>query len=430
MLEEMERNLIALCIQTAARRKSALTQYVHLHCQDSSAWDTIPVYENFCYVLGLLRTRTSESVLEAKGLLERLLSFEVAGNFPIYLHDFPRCHRRSLGIQLLPVLSAIVRHFSGVLGQAVIDRIEEVMQRIATLGEEIHRDRPLPDAVLVKWLAYVNPEALIHFEPRLESAEEWADYWIAVQEAFAQGAQVKGHFHRVCALWNPKSHLFLGPQFFERGEPEVTLFDLAMGSVFGTLSKRALEAAQGGVYLQASLLWAIKGLSEALIPSRASQEVIEDRLSRTLFFQEESRLCSFSIQVDESLVSQFFEEKKLSDGPYRVEYSFNAPMEEREEEEIPISFFWSFGKTTRIEVNGVLATVFRLGDTVSFFTPSQKIQMRLENIAGEGDFLGRISLGNRPSSRGPEGLWDWKVIVRTLRRSAPCTLRLNLQRVF
>lgn len=428
--EVTERRLVTLCVQAAERRKSVLTQWVHTHYQNPLAWDTIPVYENFCYVLGLLRTRKGESILEAKSLLERLLPFEISGNFPIYLHEFPRSHRRSLGIHILPLLNAIVRHFSPVLGRNIIDCIEEVIQRVLSEGEALHRDRPLPDATWAKWLACAHPEALIDFEPRIERVEEWADYWIALQEAFARGAKVIDRLRSVCGLWNSKKHLFLGPQFFIQGEPAVTLFDLAMGCVFGEYSARALNPSHLLVHLQASVLWPVEGLLD-LPPSSEhlklnEYEIVEDQETRTLFFGGESRLYSFCTTIDPLVLKKRAQVEKFS--RYEVEYSFMAPLEDAErEEEIPLSVFWSFGDATRVDVNGTQATVFRLEDRVCFSTSDQSIQieMRIQKIAGEGEFLGRISFGNRPPS-AQDGIWDWKVILRTLRRSPTCVLSLVL----
>lgn len=69
---------------------SPRTHFVHHFHGKTSASDTIPVYENVCYALWLLRTRQADNVIEAKRILSKLLHFQnTAGGFPPYLHLFP-----------------------------------------------------------------------------------------------------------------------------------------------------------------------------------------------------------------------------------------------------------------------------------------------------------------------------------------------------
>ncbi len=51
------------------------------------------------FALALLRSRTTENILEAKAIVDNLLHFQLkegpsAGNFPKYLHEYPNCKQR------------------------------------------------------------------------------------------------------------------------------------------------------------------------------------------------------------------------------------------------------------------------------------------------------------------------------------------------
>ena len=84
--EDLKRKMIELSLSAGLKRRSKETGYVHLHHSDPESYHTIPLLENFSFVLALFRSRISEHILEAKSLLEQLLFFEVNGNFPLYLH--------------------------------------------------------------------------------------------------------------------------------------------------------------------------------------------------------------------------------------------------------------------------------------------------------------------------------------------------------
>src|ERR1700733_5507295 len=100
--EDLKRKMVELNLTAGRKAQSEQTGYIHLNYECEDKHDTIPLLENFCFVLALLRSRLTDHVLEGKTLLGKLLAFEVDGNFPIYLHDFPECKDRDFSLTLLP----------------------------------------------------------------------------------------------------------------------------------------------------------------------------------------------------------------------------------------------------------------------------------------------------------------------------------------
>lgn len=99
--------VVELNITAARKRKSKVTGFIH-HCyEEENNKETIPVFENFCYVLALFRSRIAENILEGRALLEKLLAFQVEENFPVYLHEYPHCKDKTLLSRLRPILDAI-----------------------------------------------------------------------------------------------------------------------------------------------------------------------------------------------------------------------------------------------------------------------------------------------------------------------------------
>ena len=72
-----------------------------------------------------------------------------------------------------------------------------------------------------------------------------------------------------------------------------------------------------------------------------------------------------------------------------------------------------------IRVNGERATTFQLGDEVTIRSGDVTLAFTF-HVDGEGDFMGHIARGNRPSQVLQEGTYDHLIFVRQL-RGAPAT---------
>ena len=67
--------------------------------------ELIPIYENFCVAFHLIRQNKVAEVQEGRRLLERLFAFQAPdGNFPLYLHDYPRCFQSVMALRIAPIL--------------------------------------------------------------------------------------------------------------------------------------------------------------------------------------------------------------------------------------------------------------------------------------------------------------------------------------
>jgi len=182
---------VELALKACRKRQSPITKFVHDH-------ETISIYENFCFVLALLRSKTAENVLEAKTLLEKLFNFQVDGQFPYYLHDYPNCH-------VQPKLSSVVFF--------ILKEYQPI------LGKKNELEKLLTPPVVPK---------------NLRSPEEWAEFLVYCQ---ITGESPKAAFQQ----WDPKHLSFVGHQRYEKGEPAVTLYDLFLGEWGGRYSPRALR---------------------------------------------------------------------------------------------------------------------------------------------------------------------------------------------
>lgn len=123
---------IDLAVQAGRKRQSPRTGFVHYYPGLEGLCDTIPVFENFCMAFALFRLKTTESVTEGKEIIERLLAFQTDdGNFPVYLHDFPKCWDFNLGAKIGPILIHILQDFGTVLNVVYKEKLENAIKKIS-----------------------------------------------------------------------------------------------------------------------------------------------------------------------------------------------------------------------------------------------------------------------------------------------------------
>lgn len=357
--------VIELALSAGKRRQSEVTGFVHLCYENREKnWETIPVYENFCFALALLRSRTAENILKSRALIERLLPFEVGGEFPLYLHEFPQAR---VGAKLYPVIFFILRDFHGVIG----DILRAALTRLLK-GFSLQEDR-VP-----------------------QSAAEWGRFLVWAE---VESSDVTPAF----AQWDSTCCTYTGPQQQERGEPALTLYDLFMGEWGGKFSARALV--DHPVHLQASLIFPC--------PTELKFKSFEQSLV-CHYWGDGHPTHSLLFRTSGSYVE---EEKRIV-----------VTLAEKEvEEEMEIEFFCDLHPETKILVKGQKATTFQLGDLVTLISKNHRIDCIFRLQSGEGKFWGHLLRGNRPGQleRGYEA-YDHVIGLRTVERTGACIITVDM----
>jgi hypothetical protein len=360
---------VELALKAGRKRQSEMTRFVHFcteHPEKST--ETIPTYENFCFALALLRSRTAENVLEAKALLEKLLAFQVNAEFPVYLHEYPLCRYAGLKSKLYPVLFFILRDFHSVLGE----KLREQLQSIQGSPEEI-----------------TSPE----------SPEDWAEFLIH--------SQITGH-DKTSALqhWDSNCLSFIGPQRQERGEPALTLYDLFLGEWGDKYSSRALQ--DHPVHLRASLIYP----AEITLTSTPAQSL------QRQFWGSGSPTHSLLLNTQGILTE--------------VEDGFEVVLQEKEiQEEMEIACFYNLHPDTTVTINHQKATSFQLGDTIQIISKDHQMELSFTVKSGEGQFWGHLYRANRPGQLCCKGedkheAFDGAIGLRTIKRNPQAVIWVSL----
>ncbi len=423
-LEEMKRKPVELNLAAGKKRKSTQTGFIH-YCYTSppgEQQDTIPLYENFCYTLAMLRSRLSDHVLEAKTLLEKLIAFEVGGNFPIYLHEYPECNDRSLSLHILPVLFWALRDFHSVLGDALCTQLDRMIERILLHAERIHAEKPLGAAAWVKWTAYTDPRQLN--KQTFKTAADWAHYLISLQIAHAKGTDISKCLANIGNRWNSQLHTFLGPNLQEKTEPELTLFDLFFGHAQNSYATRALI--DHPIHLQAALVHPIHSIDSVKTGSFEHFLSDDPRQGYVAFWGDKK--LTHSLCCDHRRSSM---EGKIAEKDAELLFTLPDGWEPTEQPEMSLSLFCNLAEEHNLSINGQKGTAFQVGDQIEICMEGRKIAIEFSCVEGNGIFFGHLLRGNRPTQQSCVGshrfdAHDWQLAIRTIRRSAHCVLALKV----
>jgi hypothetical protein len=453
-------------LEAGRNQQSAETGFVH-GSYHSHSRDTIPIEENFLFSLALLRSRLSENVQEAKRILERLLSYQVEGNFPIYLHEFPTCYNRYTSAEVLAPLYWILFGYHHVLGDSLKKKVESAALQAAEHCLKMMEESPADYTIalrigcavkalgnyrgdktlfqkgddLVESLekmgiqpAWYASETLGHILASFNMDTVWPEFWAHCERFFHQGLS-----------------LYSGPHLSERqqgGVPESTLFacylserapfpskgqhlSLLQGALVHPLEKPTQKLSLPGSGVLCNRQWetfSADGYFCSLIEQDRLLETTEMRgfspvylvwgksdSPQSLVFQggniESARFCRNGNQVEMWLTLG-----KESENDHPKEHQEVVAYCSRQD--------------VRITVDQKAATLFRLGERLDIHSSLHTtLQFYLDE--GEGDFAGHLLMGSRPSEgeeseKGTSIAHDWKIVLRSIRRSHPCTIRVRL----
>ncbi len=386
-----EEILKKLWVASAKKRISPQTGFIHYFSEDPhmSHQDTIPTLENFIHAYSLFRMKTVEHVQEGKALLEKLLAFEVNGNFPVYLHEFPKCRDSRHAFQILPVLAYLLKDFSLALGESWTHKLQELSKRITQEG---------------------------HVQQTPRTPDEWGKFCIDLQmkdEGFLADK----------TLWNSALGVFIGEskeRWQEGYEPAITLFDLFMD----TPSKRALVV-DHPVHLKAALVQPWKKQA----PKTSEEPFIA-------LVEEKQRQClTFYWGSLDRVHSLVLEAKKgsWSIEPFQKEWICTYTYGEEvpsEEDSVEWAFYLDDSEDHTIKVEGEKATLFHPEDKVSIASSGVSLSFQVQTDSSQGKWTGHISKGDRSFQKSkslPYGGYDWKMGWRTIQRKPNATVTIHVQ---
>ena len=417
--EDMKRLPVELNLKAARKRQSTQTGFVH-HCYENEGQDkhdTIPVFENFCFSLALLRSKQTDNVLEGIALLTRLISFEVEGNFPVYLHEFPQCRDRYVSLRLLPLFHWVLKDFHAILDTTLLARLDLLIARILSFGYSFPTLPPVFEMLLK---GYFEPEYQSHFQPN--NTDQMAFALIASRMAQSRGGPLNPLHQTLVQQWHPQLHTFVGAQEQEKIEPKPTLYDLYLCDYHRAYPKRLLV--DHPVHLRASLIYP-QDKRESIkldLPIPHQELSTNPRQPYALYWGSADHLHTLVCDPREA-------QCRIELGADHAQFSFQLAPHMPQEDAMEIAFFCDQHPAHTFTVK---STTFQLGEAIEIHSGERKLKLTFSLTEGEGIFFGHIMRANRPlqtMAKGPlrHEAYDWQISLRTIKRTEHCVLRAHLE---
>lgn len=485
--EDIFRQLNDMALTVGRSRVSEQTGFVHHHYHIDGTPQTIPTLENFVFAYALLKNKSAETIQEAKLLLERLLNFQCfdeglsEGNFPIYLHEYPLCRDRLLSINLLPVVYWITKQFTTVLGGELNKKLQNATQGLISHSLQTLEEKPLPYIYQLKLASslsafgkLLDDKTLIERANSLESEldkdtlnSSWfspADLGDILLSLQMEGASLsesgwENLWNHLCDTYDASLCAYVGPclqQYYWKQQPQLTLYDYFMSSYTKTPLNR-LNGEGSIVPLYASLIQPHKNiLLEKKFPISKSGHIEGKKwlmhgnghFSVSTLDHTGNKLDSLwkgilpmQLLVAEgtqmvSMVAQGGNYNELTSSIegdcIQLEYELPEDVDvEHKEEKKEIVLSATRQDDMSLFVNGSKSNTFKLGDEVTLKFKEHTITTTFDLIQGDGRFIGHVMPGNRASQLALKNgnrfnAYDWQLFLRTLSRSGPCRIRVNV----
>lgn len=264
------RQLLEIAICCGRCWQSSQTGYIHYSYKktDENVHHPIPLYENFIFALALLRSRNADNISDAKDIIRRLLYFqsregEMAGNFPIYLHEFPFCKDRLWGAHLLVVFYWIYRNFHHVLSSEIKQALKMALIRLQNYCLQTISQKSASYPVMFKIAACAKAvgalldqneiaqkgERLYRELQKSPDKASWStpsalsDLILGYQilSPSLENGPDKAFWDHLVSTWHRETCTYCGAgwkEYYQAKEPQVTFYDYFMGYVNGTFSMR------------------------------------------------------------------------------------------------------------------------------------------------------------------------------------------------
>lgn len=346
----MDKKRIELALLYARKQQSAKTGFLHLHRSDFFSFETIPVYENFLFAKALFHTKVADFVLEARAILEKLFAFQVEGkNFPIYLHEFPKCYDLVQALRIATIVRQLQDQFAPFLGSFLQEKMAHFLSEVKAFYAQ--------EKLSLLWkrryfaLFHLPQEDLWSPLEDFGSCEEWFEELITLQ--------LEKKELPVIPYDEELSLFFSSKELQEKGEPFPWPIEWVLGEkhLWGRLAKAHPQ-----------VLYSIALDSfDSFVTKKASYRGLGVRF----VWKGKDRLHSLSIPKG------FFDGEKLSFQQEKVE------------------IFVDLSSDVEILIDGKKGTLFHLGQKVEIITKTARIEFSFLLVEGEGDFVGQLTRVNR-----------------------------------
>lgn len=429
-----------------------LKGYLHPKTQFIQEEGVIPLFENCLAAHALLSSKLKENMEQAKDILDKLLYFQNGeGLFPQNLHQFPQGALESYQLDIAFVLHQILMRFALALGEKLQNRLKK---SIDSLFFALKKSSPFAFEKMQARFEVFNQvyqqTATAFFYPEKKITSTYLGEKLRLAQETTSYEKI---LEQLAPYWHPLWHAYTGPLLDEsyiQGEPQLSLFDYFMSSAYRSyyekLHHKNLLQLQGTFirYAEAPLLFKeatvedfYKDFPYTLINNSGAcwfffknyscfaEESKGFHLFRCLF---KSLNCLYHF-VCHSKVKHMNAE--FSDNTLSVDFTYFEEFPQEVKQQNELEFFINLGEDLQVCVEGKKASLFHLGSTLELRTKEAVLRCIFTTDSPDAQIVGHLLYGNRPSSQDvcfvDSKAYDQKIVLRTLRRSKYCKVRMDLQ---
>ncbi|MFN4173519.1 MAG: hypothetical protein ACK4HV_00235 [Parachlamydiaceae bacterium] len=390
------------------------TGFLHYHPSGEAPYATIPLFENFCYVLALFKTKEKEEVEKGIELLLKLLPFQnEEGFFPLYLHEYPIARDHILAFNHLKPLVEIAK-FNAVIPYR--DKLNKAIDRLkSALKPFLDEKKPASFNAHMLSKVFLGDVIPVEFSRATGSNE------------LAEMLMINEREDMLSFMWYPITKRYIGPAFREKEEgyePEDTLLNYLLGHKSAKPSLASIqsilinEVKKEPLFVPFKTEKAIEGYRFGIWQEQDfAISCLDKRPDMPQFLQPGCKVLQI-ITGPHSLViegntgkSTRFEFVDNGVDLY-IELKETMDLEDREKQR-EINIF--FDNRVAIRPSQKQSTLFNFNESIELHA-QKKMTLTLSVAKGHGDFVCHVMNENRSSQKLVKETFDKAIGIRTLRR--------------
>lgn len=390
------------------------TGYLHYHPTGDAPYATIPLYENFCYVLALFKTKEKEEVEKGIELLAKLLPFQnEEGLFPLYLHEYPAVRDQILSFNHLKPLVEIAK-FNAVI--PFRDKLNKAIDRCkSALILFFNEKSPASFNAHILSKMFLEKEIPVEFSRSMGASE------------LAEKLMHKQAEECLSLMWYPNAKRYVGPAFREKEEgyePEDNLLSHLLGhkpakpslaAIHSVLINESIsEPAFNPIKTEKTVdgyrfgIWQEKDFAISCLDKRPDMPQFLQPGCKVLQIITGPHTIVLEGNVGKSTRFEFVE----NGVDIYVELKETMELEDREKQR-EINLF--FDNRIAIRPSQKQSTLFYFNEPVELHA-EKPITLTFSVAKGQGDFACHVLNENRSSQKITKETFDKAIGIRTLRR--------------
>lgn len=408
----------------ARSRQSSITTMIHWSHLHPDCWETIPIFENLCFVIALFRSRNVANTLEGRELLEKILSFQIisgenSGLFPRYLHEYPTLQRRGYLISIRVALACIQSRHRQILHTELQQTLDKAAEH---LMEALNKQSWMDSiSILLQIIEGELPSVEACLALRPKSVRECTYLLYIVQFLFLQEAPYAGEiFHHLTSYWSTEMKCYLGPlekEYYISGEEIISLFHYFMYQITDSSS----QISSGIVHLYSSLLYPLECVPVATEKLPLLHKHWNIHYSGEFLWQQcnnlPEQICKgfhlFRILWNDEIVHSMVCQQRIK-ATYRKIDELESEVTFEDVPEHGLELYFRKLRNTKIYSRGKRATCFPMGEWVAIDTGNTKIALQFR-ACDNASAVGSLSMHHRPAELQPDSSTiDWRLSIRVL----------------